>query len=56
MSAALKSPELVNYWPYFEAKRESEEAFDLTRLLKRKLQIEELDLTLETARASGIAK
>ena len=55
-SVALKSPGLANYWPYFEAKRELEEAIDLTQLLKRKLQIEEFDLTLESARANGMAK
>lgn len=55
-SAALKAPELVNYWAYFEAKRELEEALDFNRVLKRKVQIEELDMAIETARHNGAAK
>ena len=55
-STALKTSELANYWPYFEAKKELEEMLGFTRTLKRKLQIEELDMAIEKARSSGITK
>ena len=55
-STALGTPSLVNYWPYFEAKQELEEALDFARLLKRKIQLEELDLGIETASQPGISQ
>ena len=55
-STGMAKPSLVNYWPYFEAKQELEEALDFARLLKRKIQLEELDLGIETASQSGISQ
>lgn len=55
-STALKTPSLANYWPYFEAKLELDEASDYARLMKRKAQIEQLEIAVETARHSGIAR
>ena len=55
-STALKTPSLANYWPYFEAKIELEEVSDYARLMKRKAQIEKLEIAIETARHSGIAR
>ena len=55
-ATALKTSNLVNYWPYFEAKLEAKELLDFGRLLNRKLQIEELDLAIETARQIGTSR
>lgn len=55
ISTALNMPSLQKYWPYFEAKKDYEEAADLARLVKRKLHIEELELGIQTAsQAEGV--